>query len=138
MTNKDALGVVLPDTSDWDGMTRDQARSLTIGVATAARLVRMNYREIANLVPAWKELVDKMRKCSNGYKPLDDWDEILDKTPEDIVRVAAAMMVDPSPYAIEMRKGCPMCYVLPDDERQAIYPVFRKAWTDYETSLRND
>ncbi|MBI2169256.1 MAG: helix-turn-helix transcriptional regulator [Actinobacteria bacterium] len=104
-------------------LTREDRRSLALHAAIAKRLCEdpdgVRRRARTN--------VERMTRVHpHARAVLDEWREILDGSPEDILQVLA----DPRPHARELRHVTAFAGVLTAAERARVYSEFRreKAW----------
>ena len=102
-------------------LTREERRSLFLHRAIARRLLE---DPEAVLTRARKVLGIMEGRASPGLDPvLREWRVLLDRP----VEALAAVLVDPDPWARELRQATPFAGVLDAGERTEVYLAFRKS-----------
>lgn len=98
-------------------MTREERRSLLLHEAIAERLAEHPSEVIARA----RRTLDRMSAGPAGTsQPLREWRVLLDRPLEDLIPV----LVDPSPWARELRHVTPFAGVLTTQERASVYKRF--------------
>jgi transcriptional regulator with XRE-family HTH domain len=99
-------------------LTREERRSLALHRAIAARVRADPERVLAQA----RENLARMRARAES-QPLREWEVLLDRPAEALL----PLLIDPDPWARELRHVTPFAGVLSADERAAVYRAFANA-----------
>jgi hypothetical protein len=104
-------------------MTREERRSLLLHEAIAGRLAEHPGPVMAKA----RRTLERMSAVATGNsQPIREWQVILDRPVEDLIPV----LMDPSPWARELRHVTPFAGVLSAAERAVIYGRFAEREKD--------
>lgn len=105
-------------------MTREDRRSLVLHRVIARRLLQDPEGVLAK---ARLNVSTMMGRHGGDVQLLREWRVVLDRSPLEL----AAMLVETSPWAREMRHVTPFAGVLSGAERATVYSAFRKEELDH-------
>ncbi len=108
-----------PVVSYEPAFTREERRSLALHRAIAGRLLEAP-EEVLDKARGNLKLMSEQHPHARGL--LDDWQRILSRPVDEI----AAVLVDPTPSARELRKVTPFAGVLDPHARAAVYRRFAR------------
>lgn len=95
--------------------TRDQERSLWLGIAVAGEIVRDPAR-------AFALAREQLRRGRRSSRWIDEWAELLDGSTSEVLRVLTADTV----HARELRQNSPFAGLLTEEHRQQVLDSFRQ------------